>query len=70
MWIFGITKRTINTWKATNTSALNAKKKRGVDIVYGYPTDETFKSVYEGKLVLGGCVRNVDIRNPEYRCKK
>ena len=36
----------------------------------GYPTDETFKSAHEGKLVLGGCVRNVDIRNPAYRCKK
>jgi predicted RNA-binding Zn-ribbon protein involved in translation (DUF1610 family) len=46
------------------------KEKAGVDIVYGYPTDETFKSAHEGKLVLGGCVRNVDISNPAYRCKK
>ena len=42
------------------------KEKAGVDIVYGYPTDETFKSAHEGKLVLGGCVRNVDISNQEY----
>jgi hypothetical protein len=28
------------------------KEKEGVDIVYGYPTDEAFKSANEGKLVL------------------
>ena len=40
----------------------------GVNIVYGYPTQETFELVKEGRLAIGGCI--VDDENPDYKCMK
>lgn len=39
---------------------------RVVPIVYGYPTDETFKKADEGRVALGGCV--VSPSNPRWQC--
>ena len=39
-----------------------------VDIVYGYPSEETLKSWHNKKIELGGCIVRND--NPIYKCVK
>ena len=37
-----------------------------VEIVYGYPTGETFEAAERGEVVLGGCV--IGPEAPDYEC--
>lgn len=37
-----------------------------VEIVYGYPTHETFEAAERGALRLGGCV--IGPESPDYEC--
>ena len=39
-----------------------------VDIVYGYPTEETLKSWFKKEIELGGCI--IGKQNPHHKCKK
>ena len=39
-----------------------------VDIVYGYPTEETLKSWFKKEIELGGCI--IGKQNPHNKCKK
>ena len=39
-----------------------------VDIVYGYPTDETLQSWFKKDVELGGCI--VGEEKPTYKCFK
>jgi isocitrate lyase len=44
------------------------KSNEVIDIVYGYPTQETLQSWFKKEVELGGCiVRN---ENPRHKCKK
>ena len=38
-----------------------------VEIVYGYPTAETFEAAERGEIVLGGCV--IGPEAPDYECR-
>jgi hypothetical protein len=40
----------------------------GVDILYGYPTDETLKSWLKEEVELGGCI--IGKENPTHKCFK
>ena len=42
------------------------KKKRGVDISFGMPTNETIEQVERGEAVLGGCCPVIG--DPERQC--
>lgn len=35
----------------------NCKKKTGVNISYGYPTEEVFQQAERNEAVLGGCMQ-------------
>ena len=39
-----------------------------VDIVYGYPSEQTLQSWYKKEIELGGCI--VQDENPQHKCKK
>jgi Zn ribbon nucleic-acid-binding protein len=39
-----------------------------VDIVYGYPTQETLQSWFKKEIELGGCI--IGKHNPSHKCKK
>ena len=39
-----------------------------VDIVYGYPTEETLQSWFKKEIELGGCI--IGKKNPHHKCKK
>ena len=39
-----------------------------IDIVYGYPSEETLKSWHKKKIELGGCIVRPD--NPVFKCTK
>ncbi len=44
------------------------KSNEVIDILYGYPTQETLQSWFKKEVELGGCiVRN---ENPHHKCKK
>lgn len=43
------------------------KSKHIVEIMYGYPSYEAVKLEEQGKIVLGGCERDLD--NPQWHCK-
>ena len=38
-----------------------------IEIVYGYPTAETFEASARGEVVLGGCV--IGREAPDYECR-
>ena len=38
-----------------------------VEIIYGYPTDETGMAAERGEIVLGGCL--VGMEDPDYQCR-
>ena len=38
-----------------------------VDIVYGYPSEQTLQSWYKKEIELGGCI--VQDENPQHKCK-
>ena len=44
----------------------NCEQKEGVDVLYGYPTDETLKSWFKKEVELGGCI--VGKEKPIYKC--
>ncbi|MFA6291434.1 MAG: hypothetical protein WC637_06600 [Victivallales bacterium] len=44
----------------------NCGKKTVVPIAYGYPTQETFHKIRQGKLLSGGCCVSGD--DPEWGC--
>jgi len=39
-----------------------------VDIVYGYPSEQTLQSWVKKEIELGGCI--VQDENPQHKCKK
>ena len=39
-----------------------------IDIVYGYPSEETLKSLHKKEIELGGCIVRND--NPTHKCVK
>jgi hypothetical protein len=39
-----------------------------IPIVYGMPSEETFKESKKGKFILGGCC--IEESSPEWHCKK
>ena len=39
-----------------------------VDIVYGYPSEQTLQSWFKKEIELGGCI--VQDENPQHKCKK
>jgi hypothetical protein len=41
-------------------------KKNAVEIIYGFPTDESFKLFKDGKVKLGGCCH--EIGAPDRSC--
>lgn len=41
---------------------------RGIPIVFGMPTFETFEAADRGDVVLGGCTLLVAV--PQYRCRE
>lgn len=44
------------------------KSNEVVDIVYGYPSEETLKSWHSKKIELGGCI--IRPTNPVHKCVK
>ena len=46
----------------------NCKAKEAVDILYGYPTDETLEAWKNKEIELGGCI--LDQENPNRKCMK
>ena len=44
----------------------SCKQKRGVNIVYGYPTEEAFEEAARNEAVLGGCMQ--EIGAPDRQC--
>ena len=42
--------------------------KESVDIVYGYPTDETLQSWFKKEVELGGCI--IGNEKPTHKCFK
>ena len=44
----------------------HCKQKSGVNITYGYPTDEAFQQAERNEVVLGGCVH--EIGAPDRQC--
>ena len=42
------------------------KQKTGVNIIYGYPTEELWKQSERNEVALGGCVRDFDA--PDRQC--
>ena len=42
--------------------------KEGVDILYGYPSEETLQSWFKKEVELGGCI--VDNEKPTHKCFK
>ena len=44
----------------------NCKKKTGVNIQYGYPSQELLEAVAKDEIALGGCIVSED--NPQRRC--
>ena len=54
----------------TNKECPNCKSANDViEIIYGSPTDEVFKEVEKGKLILGGCCIELN-HSPIWYCKK
>jgi hypothetical protein len=43
-----------------------SKQKTGVNILYGYPSDEAFKQAERNEVVLGGCIQ--EIGQPDRQC--
>jgi isocitrate lyase len=39
-----------------------------VDIVYGYPSEQTLQSWFKKEIELGGCI--IQDENPRHKCKK
>ena len=39
-----------------------------VDVVYGYPTEETLQSWFKKEIELGGCI--IGKQKPSHKCKK
>ena len=39
-----------------------------VDIVYGYPSEQTLQSWFKKEIELGGCI--IQDENPHHKCKK
>jgi hypothetical protein len=46
----------------------SCKEKEAVDILYGYPTDETLQAWKNKEIELGGCI--VGEENPNRKCMK
>ena len=44
------------------------KSNEVIDIVYGYPTQETLQSWFKKEIELGGCI--IQGENPHHKCKK
>jgi len=44
------------------------KSNEVIDILYGYPTQETLQSWFKKEVELGGCI--VGKENPLHKCKK
>lgn len=44
----------------------NCKQKTGVDILYGYPSDDMFEQAERNEVVLGGCMQVVG--QPDRQC--
>ena len=44
------------------------KSNEVIDIVYGYPSEQTLQSWYKKEIELGGCI--VQDENPQHKCKK
>jgi isocitrate lyase len=44
------------------------KSNEVIDIVYGYPSQETLQSWFKKEIELGGCIVRND--NPQHKCKK
>ena len=43
------------------------KSNEVIDIVYGYPTQETLQSWFKKEVELGGCI--IGNENPHHKCK-
>ena len=39
-----------------------------IDIVYGYPSEQTLQSWFKKEIELGGCI--IQDENPTHKCKK
>jgi hypothetical protein len=61
----------MNTNKIFKNKRLTCPKCAGnkiIDIVYGYPTEETLKSWHNKEIELGGCI--IGKENPTSKCTR
>jgi hypothetical protein len=44
----------------------NCKQKKGINIIYGFPSYETFEQAERNEVVLGGCAQTIG--EPDRQC--
>lgn len=62
----GVAKRTVKRMMPQLFICPSCKQKKGVNIIYGYPTEEAFEEAERNEAVLGGCMQ--EIGAPDRQC--
>ncbi len=62
----GMAKRELGIADEPRFRCPSCKQKRGVNISYGYPSEELFRQAERNEAVLGGCMQALD--DPDRQC--